>query len=127
MKVKVFHDNCRVPFLVRLELIRAFGWSLKLHVFLRSDHDEELHDHPWSFWSIILAGGYDEITEKGTITRKAGSFSYRPARWRHRVMLKDNKPCATLILTSPVKREWGFWRRGKFIPWQQFDSRHQCD
>jgi hypothetical protein len=133
MNLKILYDNCNRPFLARLNLITLFGWSLKLHVFIRSDADKELHDHPWSFWTLVLAGGYHEVTESGIITRKPGSLAYRPANWKHRVALRvlgfnqGEFPCATLVLTSPVKRELGFWREGKFIPWREFVSRSRCD
>jgi hypothetical protein len=44
---------------------RAFNTPLggvKLHHILRSDDDRDLHDHPWSFLSIVLKGGYWEHT-----------------------------------------------------------------
>jgi hypothetical protein len=135
VKLKILHDNCGAPFLARLAIFTIFGLSLKLHIFLRSDADIELHDHPWSFWTLILCGGYNEVTEKGVITRKPGSLSFRPAKWRHRVELnikqhpnwQELRPCATLVLTMPVKRDWGFWRDGKFIPWREFKSNHNCE
>ena len=118
MKVGAIVNHCGDPYLVRLELFSLLGWSLKLHVFLRSDEDEELHDHPWSFWTLVLAGEYREQCQDAMNNRKAGSLAYRPANWKHRVLIEQ--PCATLILTSPKKREWGFWRDGRFIPWRRF-------
>lgn len=130
MNLKVIYDTCASPFLVRLELLRLFGWSLKLHVFLRSDQDEELHDHPWAFWSLIIAGGYWEQTETRLIQRRCGSLAYRPATHKHRVILANDKwgpvPCATIVLTRPGDREWGFWKGGKFIPWKEFVSKRDC-
>jgi hypothetical protein len=37
-------------------------FGVRLHHILRSDADLELHDHPFSFLSIVLAGGYTEFT-----------------------------------------------------------------
>lgn len=39
---------------------RPFGWSFYLHIFLRSDDDRALHDHPWDFWTFLLVNGYRE-------------------------------------------------------------------
>lgn len=36
------------------------SWNLYLHKFFLSDLDLHLHDHPWRFTSLILAGGYWE-------------------------------------------------------------------
>jgi hypothetical protein len=133
--LKAFYHHCHpgVPFLIRLRLFALFGWHLNLHIFLRSDADPELHDHPWSFWSLVLAGGYYEHTETGTITRRAGSFAYRPATWRHRVQLALDDtlkpiPCATLVLTGPAKRDWGFWKNNTFTPWKAIiDRQGPCE
>jgi hypothetical protein len=48
------------PYLTRWTILEIAGWSLKLHRFHRSDEDRDLHDHPWTFWSLILLGGYYE-------------------------------------------------------------------
>lgn len=136
MKLKILSDYCGRPFLARLTILTLFGCSLKLHIFIRSDADAELHDHPWGFWTFVLCGGYHEVTPDGVITRKPWNLSYRPAKWRHRVALRikdlghgrtEEIHCATLLLTTPVKRDWGFWRDGKFIPWREFRSNHDCE
>jgi len=36
--------------------------SIRLHHLLSSDSDRALHDHPWWYFSIILSGGYWEVT-----------------------------------------------------------------
>jgi hypothetical protein len=35
---------------------------LYLHKFYTGDSDRHLHDHPWPFHSLILKGGYNEIS-----------------------------------------------------------------
>lgn len=132
MKIKILIDHCGRPYLARFEILAAFGWSLKLHTFIRSDADEELHDHPWSFWTLVLAGRYMEQTETGVIERKPWSLAYRPAAWRHRVILNAESgnwesPCVTLVLTAPKSREWGFWKGVNFTPWSKFVSARRCD
>src|SRR3954465_13658675 len=54
----------REPYLTRWTLFGARSngnVAVYLHRFHRSDADE-LHNHPWPFISIILAGGYWERT-----------------------------------------------------------------
>jgi hypothetical protein len=161
MKLKVLSNHCGDPYLVRFELFELLGWSLKLHVFLRGDEDEELHDHPWSFWTLVICGGYWEevpieeahrsrgfhligpsepITKAGPglrsalILRRSGSLSFRPAQWKHAVRLDPGRACATLVLTSPKSRDWGFWSpltelgAWSFTPWRKFvdDRNHPC-
>lgn len=95
------------------------GWgALMLHRFIRSDADV-LHDHPWAFWSLVLAGGYWETVpapggDKAagpfrTRWRGPGSLGYRPAETAHRVTIPAGRESWTLVLRFPKKRSWGFW------------------
>lgn len=67
--------------------------QLRLHQIVRSDEDEELHDHPWGDPSgnedhpgrtsraLILFGGYEE--ERRILLRRKVSSSYRRVEdWR---------------------------------------------
>jgi hypothetical protein len=54
------------------------GWSLRFHVFLRSDRDAP-HDHPWPFWSLVLASSYREENHDkdgniSSVLRQVGSI-----------------------------------------------------
>lgn len=123
-----------------------------LHKFYRGDEDPHLHDHPWSFTSLILTRGYWEETPldvprgsllpswryvpagytevmsaDGTEKRKMKfykrfSLLRRPAEWRHRVILKDHNPVWTLVKTQPKSRSWGFWIRDTFCPWRKYNN-----
>lgn len=62
LKLKVINDGCDRPYLIRFSIFEFFGFSLKLHFILRSDDDRALHDHPWTFWTLMIAGGYWEET-----------------------------------------------------------------
>jgi hypothetical protein len=102
-----------------------------LHKFYNGYHDRHLHDHPWSFSSLILKGGYWEHSfnpewkkwethmkqeNEPEKTRKKwygpGSLLRRGARWTHSVELPTKKgktvPCWTLIWTGVKERSWGF-------------------
>lgn len=118
---------------------------LYLHKFYRGDEDPYLHDHPWSFTSLILTRGYWEETpwvpdykwkdgDKPTFGPTEGdwrtrrfyprfSLLRRPATWRHRVLLKDPKPVWTLVRTGVKERSWGFWVANKLCPWRTFTEK----
>lgn len=51
------------PYLSRWYLFQSKHLNVYLHKFHRADSDE-LHDHPWSFISIVLWNGYIEETFK---------------------------------------------------------------
>src|SRR5438309_7455387 len=41
---------------------RNEGCNVYLHEILRGDDDRALHDHPWDNTSMLLDGGYTEVT-----------------------------------------------------------------
>ncbi|WJR32455.1 hypothetical protein P3F83_18260 [Mycobacteroides immunogenum] len=112
------------PYLLRWYLIpRNRHLNIYLHQFIRSDDDRALHDHPWWFWSFVLAGHYYEHRADGRrIKRHWLSVAYRAATTRHRVELpRSNDPmslleredcCWTVVVTGPRTRDWGFWCPG---------------
>lgn len=115
------------PYLMRWYVIpRNHALNVYLHKFCRSDDDRALHDHPWWFVSILLRGGYLEVTPDGMRERRAPSIAFRPAQWKHRVQLhRDSggeRPCWTVIVTGPKRRHWGFWCPSGFVPWEQFTA-----
>lgn len=145
------------PYLLRWYVIPRNPFvNMYVHKFLRDDDDRGLHDHPWWFVSIILHGGYIEETETADWKMKLRcrsalfdikspwrhrSIAYRPATWRHRVVLPHTPtggrvPCWTLIITGRRTRVWGFWCReftgsgrrigARFVPWYTF-AESGCD
>ncbi len=113
------------PLLERYVIIRhprLFG--IFLHKLCRSDHDRALHDHPWGFISAVLKNGYHEIhwvkdtgvfdgsvwgSQDEVLHHRPGAILFRPATWRHRVVIEPGKPAWTLIFLGPRRRRWGFW------------------
>lgn len=78
------------------------------HVWLRSDPDD-LHDHPWDFCSVILKGGYWEVTPDARAWRAPGSIVFRKAEELHRVELDPAHPRPeSLFITARRRRAWGF-------------------
>jgi hypothetical protein len=117
------------PYLLRWYLFPRNRWmNLYLHKFCRDDDDRALHDHPWWFVSVMLAGVYREYTMGGggeCETRRTGSIAFRRAVHRHRVELLKRTdgtpiPCWTVVLTGPNVRTWGFWCPKGFVPWHDF-------
>ena len=108
---------------------KRFPFNVFLHHFLRSDPDD-VHDHPWGYFTIILKGGYWEWTPifnaqgkqiaETCAWRKPGHFRFSPARSFHRIELDPEVDCWTLFCPGPQKRDWGFMVRGQWIQWQQY-------
>lgn len=114
--------NETFPLFKRINIVKTPWWALRFHHFYRSD-PSCLHDHPWSFITLILSGGYYEQFEdlEGRLQvewRPPGTILFRPARFRHRVVLGRKEP-RTLVLTGKRVRDWGFWTVGKGWVWHR--------
>ena len=101
-------------------------FGLYVHWF-RTSNDDCLHDHPWPFLTIILRGGYWEVTpgpgrDRATVSRwhGPGSVRVRPARWLHRIAIDPAHKPVTLVLRGRVGRVWGFETRDGWIPWRGY-------
>ena len=95
------------PFMVRYYLLfrkrpKWFPFNIFLHKILKSDLGD-LHDHYWSYITIILKGGYWETNENGTFWRGPGYIGFRKASDRHSLKIPKDKPAWTLLLAGPNK------------------------
>jgi hypothetical protein len=126
------------PYLIRWAITTPF-FGIKLHHILRSDEDRDLHDHPWSFLSLILRGGYWEhqaidpaedprhdlrYMNRSPLTYRVwygpGSILWRPAPSPHRLELPAGRSAWSLVITGPKQREWGFRTICGWIPWTEY-------
>lgn len=116
-----------------------FGlFSIRLHKWLANDDARAYHDHPYWFITLVLWGGYDDVspTAIGYQTWKhhvdtlgIGSVRYRPAQHRHVVSLRKT-PTWTLLLTGRPLRRWSFYRHGQAIKRDKYFAEyghHPCD
>ena len=103
------------------------SYRLVLHKCVRSDADG-LHDHPWSWSSKILEGGYWEHRPNSVTTWRG------PAGWRsskatdyHRLVLPHEGAVSwSLFLMGPKVKDWGFQdRNGDWIQWQEYISNRE--
>jgi hypothetical protein len=88
-------------------------FSVRLHHWLASDDQRFAHNHPWQWFTLVLAGSYTDVTDKGNQRMIPGRFAFRSADHCHKVKV-DKGGCWTLLITGPEKKEWGFFVNGKF-------------
>ena len=105
------------PFMIRYyQLFRKrpswFPFNILVHKILKSDLGD-LHDHYWSYLTIILKGGYWETTENGTFWRGPGYIGFRKASDRHSLKIPKGKPAWTLLLAGPNKGSKQFAKYSK--------------
>lgn len=107
---------------MRRWVIATPWFGLRLHNILRSDSDEHYHDHPMSFVSVILRGGYVEYTPKeAPRTCTPGSVVVRNAADLHYLKL-IGRSAWTFLITTRYFREWGFQTEDGWIPAGKYDD-----
>lgn len=109
---RVIYDRLdNEPYLERYYLFlkdrKRFPFNVFLHKFLKGDPDH-IHDHPWPYATLILKGGYWEITPEGRFWRGPGHFRTCSAESYHRIELEPGITAWTLFMPGPHRREWGF-------------------
>lgn len=104
------HEENPEPYLERYSLLRSRWLTIYLHRFVGRDQGLELHDHPWSALSLVLAGKYRErrLTKKLEVVE-------RNVRWWNLVrankfhMIVEAAPETwTLFIHGPKRKRWGF-------------------
>jgi hypothetical protein len=115
--------------------------SILIHRMDAPDPGQDLHGHPWNFWSIILKGGYIEERSK---TNRACSLAWwnethgdnlherieRP--WLsirklgldecHSITELRAKESWSLVITGPRKRGWGFYLPTGYVDESEYDA-----
>ena len=111
------------PYLVRWYLFlkdrKNFPFNITLHKVLVSD-EPTLHDHPWSYATFIIKGGYYENTPNGRFWRGPGHFRYRSSDDLHYLELAKDAdgneiPCWSLFFMGKKATDWGFLKNGIWI------------
>lgn len=114
-----------------------------LHRMDAADPGLDLHDHPWSFLTFVIWGGY---TEERALVREAPLLASiaehwpdtctrgvvenrRPFTWRlmrldecHRITRLHRRRAWTLVFIGPVRRSWGFYLPSGYIGERQYDE-----
>lgn len=89
------------------------------------------HDHPWDFRVLVLSGGYIEmqLDEDGFEIEKAHlAGETREIRAERPHFIKEVFPQTwTLVVTSPVKRDWGFWHDETWIHHREFEGNRDVE
>ncbi len=123
-------------YMERFWLIRSrgpkWGWGVRIHHIVTADSLREMHDHPGSFLSVVLKGGYVEErpadprcvdwegVEPRTLTaRGVGSVAFRRATDRHTILSVQDETW-TLFITGPSRQWWGFYTPTGKIYWKKY-------
>lgn len=126
-----------------------FGFvKLLQHRFQPLAYDKDPHDHPRSFLTLVVRGGYDDVQPCScdahardraamlacSATKidqvRAPAIRFRRAEHAH-ITTGGPKGALTFVVMGPLRREWGFWRDGRLWPWREYERRFginfRCD
>jgi hypothetical protein len=121
-------------YLIRRRLIQTPLFGVYVHQLLGPDK-EDPHDHPWSFVSVVLRGGYTEDFYPFPHLAAARVVPFfRRQEWRRGSAHRMGTATAhrithvlpgtvSLIFVGRRKREWGFFPAGGgWVPWKEYEG-----
>jgi hypothetical protein len=139
-RLNLRHDG--KTFLERWGLVHDRVGGFYVHRIDGPDPGLDLHDHPWSFVTIVLRGGYidlqahihadgqhhDERMTRFVWGHRHDRYGYlvgprihrMPLDVAHRIM--SARPGTwTLVLRGPTRRVWGFYPPEGRVEWTTYD------
>jgi hypothetical protein len=106
-------------YITRLHLIKTPWFAVCLHWLHKPDPEPHRHDHPVSFFSIILHGSYVEFRNR--LFKRRVWFNYIKASLNDTHRIVSVKPnTITLCFMGPKRREWGFHTPNGWVYWRDY-------
>lgn len=118
------------PYLYRWTLI-VFGYTVRIHHWLRSDDNRFFHDHSCDLISIILKGYYYNVVPNDPDNPDVNNCTKIKARafkpWKSSATAKHYLEIPeggawTLLLQGKPYHKWGFWVKnkvtGQYVKWR---------
>lgn len=119
-------------YITRLHLVKTPWFAVCLHWIHKPDPEPHLHDHPVSFLSVVLCGGYDEVRRRQSQYRahmhRVRRFNVVHASYYDRHTIVTVKPhTLTLCFMGPKVREWGFHTTTGWVYWKDYYAAQRAD
>jgi len=121
-------------YITRLHLVKTPWFAICLHWIHKPDPEPYLHDHPVTFLSCIICGGYSELRRRPR--SKTGRVYQEDHRWFNFVRgcyhdqhsIFSVKPhTVTLCFMGPKTREWGFHTPDGWVYWKDYYARKRAN
>lgn len=110
----------------RYRLLQTPWFAVYVHQICRSDMEQDMHDHPWNFSSVILEGAYREASSYPPNFDKiylhdyySGDVIEHQAEDAHKLTLVSQEVW-TLVFTSGRTRYWGYQTKTGWIGHQEY-------
>lgn len=116
-----------------------FKWpfAVRIHHICTPDYDRHMHDHPWSFVSVVLRNWYiehrpltispcfgDQVEDFYITSRRTGSIAFRRATDRHSIHVVPAGGTWTLFISFRKVQWWGFYTPKGKIYYRDYESVH---
>lgn len=109
-------------YITRLHLLKTPWFALMVHFINGPDPEPDMHDHPVSFLSCILRGGYTELRPSGVYSRRW--FNFIRATDVHQILAVRPKT-VTFCFVGPKVREWGFHTPDGWVYWRDYNVKYR--
>jgi len=106
-------------YITRLHIMKTPWFAVCLHWLRKPDPEPFDHDHPVSFLSIILRGGYTE-RRNGEIKQHRYLNYIAASENDYHTIIKTEQKTLTLCLMGPKTREWGFHTKPGWVYWKNY-------
>lgn len=110
-------------YITRLHLLKTPWFAICIHWLNKPDAEPYLHDHPVSFLSIILKGGYYETRLNGNLYFRH-RFNFIRATDCHNITAVV-PGTITIAFMGPKTREWGFHTETGWIHWKDYYTKQR--
>lgn len=111
-------------YITRLHVVKTPWFAICLHWLNKPDPEPYLHDHPVTFLSVILRGGYQEVRRVGTNPPqhpRHTRFNWITASSDDRHSICFIYPgTLTLCFMGPKTRDWGFHTPMGWVMWKDY-------
>lgn len=123
-----------IPYLFRRRLIQTPLFGIYLHDIFEPDADRHPHDHPWTFYSIVLRGRYTERLHPIPHILPTVSFQQTWRRWSihrmgretaHRIVRAEPGLKTLIFVGRRRKSGWGFFTEHGWMSWQDYEKEYQ--
>lgn len=118
-------------YLDRLRLVATPWFGIYVHHIVAPDRDQDPHDHPWRFGSLVLKGWYNEELHPipHVMPLKKEPWRYRRWSWHtmpreqaHRIVELSPGGVWTLVLVGRRRGTWGFFTPFGFVDWKEYGA-----
>ena len=122
---KLGREEC--PYMRRW-VFNFYFFSIRVHQWYRSDDKRYMHNHAFNFLTIVLKGGYTDVSDDGNGNKTfqwlaVGDMYYRKASHTHYVSEPEHGTI-TLLFCGRKKQNWGFLVNNKIMRPLRFFSRY---